>query len=385
MAITGVEAHYLEIPLPEPFHPSWVPGLTQTHNRCLVMQVHDDSGHTGVGAGTVFEARQAELGAYVGADLVGRFLVGADPFEIEKHAKLVTRFGLMVGGRPWPVECALWDLMARISGQPLYKLLGGARDRIRTYCSFGESLLTKPLEARLEAIDARRAEGFTAFKLRSRSPGYRDDVRLMEAARTHVGDDVELMVDCNQGWNLSPLGAEWSYEDTREFCRAAAALGFRWVEEPRHRFDYEGLARLCAEVDVTIAGGELNQGLHEFQVLLDGDCLDKLQPDACLAGGTLMTRKVAALCEARGKGFSPHTWTNGIGLLHNLHIACGVPNCDVLEYPYEAPGWAPDARDAMLLDPPRPQDGVLAVPEGPGIGCQLDPDALARWGTKLIG
>jgi len=385
VTIERIEAWYLEIPLPADFHPSWVPGLTQSHNRCLLVRVHDDSGHTGVGAGTVFEPRQAELGAYVTAELVGRFLTGADPFAIESHAKLVTRFALMIGGRPWPLENALWDLMARRSGLPLYKLLGGARDRIRTYCSFGESLLTKSLEERLAELDARREEGFTAFKLRSRSPHYRDDVRMLEAVRAHVGDEVELMVDCNQGWNLSPLGAEWSFEDAREFCRAAGELGFRWVEEPRHRFDFEGLARLCADVDVPIAGGELNQGLHEFQVLLDGDCLDKLQPDACLAGGTLMVRKVAALCEARGKGFSPHTWTNGIGLLHNLHLACGVPNCDILEYPYEAPGWVPDARDAMLVDPPRPVDGVLALPDRPGIGCELDPEALGRWGTKLAG
>jgi D-galactarolactone cycloisomerase len=384
VTITKIEAHYVEIPLPADFHPSWVPGLTMTHNRSLVVQVHDDSGHTGIGAGTVFEEKQARLGAYVAGDLIARFLIGADPFAIENHAKLITRFGLMVGGRPWPLECALWDLMARISGVPLYKLLGGSRDRIPTYLSFGESLLTRDVGSRLEAIDARREEGFTAFKLRSRSNDWRDDVRLMEAARKHVGDDVDLMIDCNQGWNLSPLGAEWSYEAAREFCRAAGGLGFRWVEEPRHRFDHEGLARLCADVDVTIAGGELNQGLHEFQVLLDGDCLDKLQPDACLAGGTLMTRKVAALCEARGKGFSPHTWTNGIGLLHNLHIACGVPNCDILEYPFEAPGWVPDARDAMLLDPPRPVDGVLAVPQRPGIGCTLDPEAMKRWGTALL-
>ena len=70
-----------------------------------------------------------------------------------------------------------------------------------------------------------------------------------------------------------------------------------------------------------------------------------------------MAKKVAALCEARSKGFSPHTWTNGIGLLHNLHLACGVPNCDILEYPYEEPGWVPEARDAMLQAPPRPKDG----------------------------
>jgi len=385
MAICGIETFYLEIPLPGPFHPSWIPGLTQTHNRCFLVRVHDDSGHVGVGAGTVFERGQAELASYITADVIGRFLAGADPFEIEKHAKLVTRFGLMLGGRPWPLECALWDLMARLAGVPLYKLLGGSRDRIPVYCSFGESLAAKDVTARKEAVDARREEGFRAFKLRSRSADWRDDARLMEGIRAHVGDSVDLMIDCNQGWNLSPLGAEWSYEDARDFCLAAQDLGFRWVEEPRHRFDFESLSRLCSEVEISIAGGELNQGLHEFQVLLDGDCLDKLQPDVCLAGGTLMARKVAALCEARGKGFSPHTWTNGIGLLHNLHLACGVPNCEILEYPYEEPGWVPDARDAMLLDPPRPRDGVLAVPQGPGLGCELDPEALERFGTKLRG
>jgi L-alanine-DL-glutamate epimerase-like enolase superfamily enzyme len=383
MAITGIEVTYLEIPLPADFHPSWVPGLTQQHNRCLLVEVHDDSGHTGIGAGTVFEKGQAEFGKFVAADTIGRFLMGADPFAIENHAKLIARFAFMIGGRPWPLECALWDLQAKIAGVPLYKLLGGSRDRIPVYCSFGEGLEFKDIAARKEAVDARREEGFSAFKLRSRSADYREDVQLMEGIRSHVGDEVALMIDCNQGWNLSPLGAEWSYQDAREFCRAAGALGFRWVEEPRHRFDWDGLARLCREVDVPIAGGEINQGLHEFKVLLDRDCLDKLQPDACLAGGILMARKVAALCESRAKGFSPHTWTNGIGLLTNLHLACGVPNCDILEYPYEAPGWVPDARDAMLVEPPRPRDGVLEVPQGPGLGRELDRDVIARYGTKL--
>lgn len=383
MAIARIEALYVESPLPADFHPSWVPGLVQKQNRALVIRVHDDSGAVGVGASTVFEARQAELGRYVAVDAIGRFLLGQDPFAIERHARLITRFGLMLGGRPWPLENALWDLMARLAGVPLYKLLGASRDRIPVYCSFGESLATKEVAAQKEALDARREEGFRAFKLRSRSPDFRDDVELMEAVREHVGDDVELMIDCNQGWNLSPIGPEWSYEDAREFCLAAEALGFRWVEEPRHRFDFAGLQRLCREVQITIAGGELNQGLHEFELLLEKDCLDKLQPDVCLAGGTLMARKVAGLCEARGKGFSPHTWTNGIGLLHNLHLACGVPNCEILEYPFEAPGWVPDARDALLVDPPRPRDGVLAVPEGPGLGCELDSEALARWGRLL--
>ena len=78
MTITRIEATYLEIPLPADFHPSWVPGLAMQHNRCMVVQIHDDSGHTGIGAGTVFEQQQAEIGAYVAADAIGRFLIGAD-------------------------------------------------------------------------------------------------------------------------------------------------------------------------------------------------------------------------------------------------------------------------------------------------------------------
>jgi L-alanine-DL-glutamate epimerase-like enolase superfamily enzyme len=383
MAITGIETTYLDIPLPADFFPSWIPGRTQSHNRCVVVEVSDDSGQVGIGTATCFERKQAEVVKYIAADLIGQFLIGADPFEIEKHSKLVTRFAMMFGGRPWLLECALWDLMAKLAGQPLYKLLGGSRDSIPRYCSFGESLLIKDVGARKEAVDARIADGFRAFKLRSRSADYRDDIRLMEAIRDHVGDEIGLMIDCNQGWNLSPLGAEWSYQEAYQFCRAAESLGFRWVEEPRDRFDLEGLTRLCADVKITIAGGELNQGLHEFKLLIDHDCLDKLQPDVTLAGGIAMARKVATLCEARGKGFSPHTWTNGIGLLLNLHLACGVPNCDILEYPFEEPGWVPEARDAMLLDPPRPRDGVIQVPSGPGIGVELDRDAMEKYGTRL--
>jgi L-alanine-DL-glutamate epimerase-like enolase superfamily enzyme len=383
MAITGIEAAYLDIPLPADFFPSWIPGRTQSHNRCVVVEVRDDSGQVGVGASTCFERKQAEVIKYIAVDLIGQFLIGADPFAIERHSKLVTRFAMMFGGRPWLLECALWDLMAKLAGQPLYKLLGGARESIPLYCSFGESLLVKDVAARKEAIDARVADGFRAFKLRSRSADYRDDVRLMEAIRDHVGDEIDLMIDCNQGWNLSPLGAEWSYPEAYQFCRAAESLGFRWVEEPRDRFDYEGLTRLCAEVEIPIAGGELNQGLHEFKLLLERDCLDKLQPDVTLAGGIAMARKVATLCEARGKGFSPHTWTNGVGLLLNLHLACGVPNCDILEYPFEEPGWVPAARDAMLLDPPRPRDGVMRAPNRPGIGVELDREAMERYGTRL--
>jgi L-alanine-DL-glutamate epimerase-like enolase superfamily enzyme len=255
---------------------------------------------------------------------------------------------------------------------------------VKAYASTGE--LRSP-EQRVDDAQRLRQEGFRALKLRFHSHEPRHDLRVLEAVRKAVGDGMDIMVDANYGWNIAPDRAvqRWDLRTAISMARAMEELGVYWLEEPLYCYDYDGLADLRRQVNLRIAGGELNQGLHEFLVLLDGNCLDKLQPDVCLAGGTAMARKVATLCEARGKGFSPHTWTNGIGLLHNLQLACGVPNCDVLEYPYEAPGWVPDARDALLLDPPRPVAGVLAVPARPGIGCELDPDALGRFGRKLAG
>ncbi len=115
MAIAKIQATYLEIPLPAAFNPSWVPGLTMMHNRCIVVEVHDDSGAVGIGAGTVFEERQAEFGKFVAVDTIGRFLMGGDPFAIERHSETIDRFAFILGGRPWPLECALWDLQAKLA------------------------------------------------------------------------------------------------------------------------------------------------------------------------------------------------------------------------------------------------------------------------------
>ena len=147
---------------------------------------------------------------------------------------------------------------------------------------------------------------------------------------------------------------------------------------------YEDLSALTAASRVPIAGGELHSaGLPELGMMIERRCYNIFQPDAIFTGGIAQTMEVIRLLRKHGLAYSPHTWTNGIGLLLNLHLACGVPNCDVLEYPFEEPGWVPEARDAMLIDPPRPRDGVIEVPRGPGIGVELDREVMEKHGTRL--
>jgi L-alanine-DL-glutamate epimerase-like enolase superfamily enzyme len=168
-----------------------------------------------------------------------------------------------------------------------------------------------------------------------------------------------------------------------DFARGIADLDVYWLEEPLDRFDFNGLRRLRDSSSVRIAGGELNQGIHEFQILLEKDCLDVYQPDATLAGGVTVARKVAELARAQGREFSPHTWTNGLGFAINLQIAASIPDCPIIEFPYEPESWSPQARDAMLTQPFLPRNGYLDVPDKPGLGVELSPDAMSRCAKRI--
>jgi L-alanine-DL-glutamate epimerase-like enolase superfamily enzyme len=167
----------------------------------------------------------------------------------------------------------------------------------------------------------------------------------------------------------------------RRLIATLADYGVLWVEEPLAGTDLRGLAALRASTPGTrIAGGEMTRTFHDGLAALDADAFDVYQGDVVLAAGMLRTRTLAELALARGRWFTPHTWTNGIGLLANLHVAAGVGGGPFLEFPYDPPGWTPERRDAMLAAPIRPdRDGILRVPASPGIGVSLDEAAIVRY------
>jgi len=377
MKIAEVEGYLCHYPLAETFYPTWIPGYPQTQNSCLILILRTDEGIEGYCAGVAFLDEVKGL-----VSLLRPFLLNRDPFQIEDVLPLL-RSASFLGYRGWFVEIALWDIIGKATGQPIHRLLGGGPEKIPAYASTGE---LHPPEQRAEEVLELKEMGFKAVKLRVRGMRIQEDIALVAAVRKAVGDDIEIMVDANQGWPIHGFGPypQWSLKRAMEEARAFEELGVRWLEEPLYKHDYKGYALLRAATSVPIAGGEFNSDLHEFRDLISGGCLDVVQPDVTLSTGILNGKKVSGMAEAYNLQVSPHTWTNGIGLAANLQLMASVPNCPYCEYPYEPPGWVPEARDFMFTEPFLIDDqGYITVPRKPGLGIEVDLGSVKSCGEQL--
>jgi L-alanine-DL-glutamate epimerase-like enolase superfamily enzyme len=347
-----------------PFHASW-DTRPRTHWDATIVRVETDEGLVGIGSGDLM------LG-FVGHE---NLFVGQDPLALERHNRVIANLSFHYG-RCWPLDAALWDLAGKILGQPCWRLLGGRSDRIRAYASSGT--LRDPGRM-AEAAKAYLAAGFPAMKIRFHRGDWRADIRALEAVRGAVGDKLELMVDCNQGWRMPwDVAPPWSLKDALAVARELERLAVYWMEEPLHRGDYDGMAALRQTTSLRIAGGEMTRELHEFRTLIQRGCLDVLQPDAVLVGGITGLKRVGEMALEHNLVFTPHTWGNGIGLLANAHLVAGATGCPYLEFPYDPPEWDLDRRDYMLAEPVRvDREGWIRLSEKPGLGIELDEKRLA--------
>ena len=163
-------------------------------------------------------------------------------------------------------------------------------------------------------------------------------------------------------------------------ARAMSAFDIFWLEEPLPAADLTGMRTLREQDGVRVAGGEMARTTAELLAALAAGALDVLQPDVVLAVGMLRARTVAELALQQGRWFTPHTSTNGLGVLANLHVAAGVGGGPYLEFPYDPPGWTPERRDFFLTEPVGiDAAGCIRVPAEPGLGARIDADAVARW------
>jgi L-alanine-DL-glutamate epimerase-like enolase superfamily enzyme len=286
-------------------------------------------------------------------------------------------------GRYWPLEAALWDIIGKVTGQPAAVLFGGARDRLPAYASFGEA---RTPQARAEAALAAESAGFKAFKIRIDRTDWGSSLESVRAARAAVGDDFVIMADLNQWWRMSgDISPALDITTVRRIAAELADLNVFWLEEPLPGNDLEGM-RALREQDawphppIRIAGGEMARTPAELLAALDADALDVYQPDVVLAVGMLRARTIAELALLKNRWFTPHTWTNGLGLLANLHVVAGVGGGPYVEFPYDPPGWTEQRRDFFLADPVRVDaDGYLNIPSAPGLGAEIDESAVSRW------
>jgi L-alanine-DL-glutamate epimerase-like enolase superfamily enzyme len=367
--IASIQVTQHRLDLSTPFNASW-DTQPRTYFDATLVRVATDTGLVGHGSGDLMLGFKGHESLFI----------GQDPLSVERHYRVLSNIDFHYG-RCWPLDLALWDLAGKITGQPCWKLLGGLSNRVRAYASSGT--LRDP-GAMAEAAERYLAQGFPALKLRFHRGDWRDDVKALEAVRARVGQGLELMVDCNQGWRLPwDTEAPWTLKDAVTVARELERLGVYWMEEPLHRGDYAGMRALRESVDVRIAGGEMTRQAHELRELITRGCVDVLQPDAALVGGITGLRRVAIMAQEHAIVFTPHTWTNGMGVVANAHLVAGLGQAPFIEFPYDPPQWSLDRRDYIMGEPlVADREGWLNLSNAPGMGYTVDEARLAK---TLIG
>jgi D-galactarolactone cycloisomerase len=269
------------------------------------------------------------------------------------------------------IDIALWDLLGKTSGQPVGRLLGGRyRERVRPYAS----LLMRDPDQMADALLPVKAEGFRAFKIGWGPFGKRSvavDEAIVSAARDAIGKDAYLMVDAGASDAFWPQNYKWALR-TAEML---AAYDVYWFEEPLPPdalADYVALRRAAW---VPISGGEVLTRRQGFQPWLEAGAFDIVQPDVTKCGGLSEQRRIAWMAQNHGVRFIPHGWNTAVGLASDLQIASAFPHTDLVEYLTGAPFIDELALEKWRLD----ADGMLAIPDKPGLGVEINLDALAEF------
>jgi D-galactarolactone cycloisomerase len=274
------------------------------------------------------------------------------------------------------IDIALWDLLGKSSGQPVGRLLGGRyRDRVRPYAS----LLMREPERMADVLLPVKAQGFRAFKIGWGPFGKKSvavDEAIVSAARDAIGKDAQLMVDAGASDAFWPQNYKWALR-TAEML---AAFDVAWFEEPLAPdalVDYVTLRRAAR---VPIAGGEVLTRRQSFQPWLEAGAFDIVQPDVTKCGGLSEQRRIAWMAQNHGVRFIPHGWNTAVGLASDLQIASTFADTDLVEYLTGSPFIDELGGEQRRLD----ADGMLAIPDKPGLGMEINLDALAEFSRSDV-
>ncbi|WP_116045890.1 mandelate racemase/muconate lactonizing enzyme family protein [Amycolatopsis palatopharyngis] len=369
MKITNIRLDRLRLNLDPPFHAAWDP-TPRTHFDATVVRVETDQGIVGIGSGDTMD----------GFEAFEHLFIGTDPLQIMRQIRAIETINFHAG-RFWPLEVALWDIIGKVTGVPVSVLFGNMATRIPAYMSTGE---LKSPEERVESALIARKQGFRAMKIRIDRHGIERGIASVRGVREALGDDFTIMVDLNQAWRMAgDVDPALDVKTVSRTVRRLEEMGVFWVEEPLPYTDLSGLKDLRASTGLRIAGGEMLPSFNDVLTYLDHDLLDVYQMDCVLAIGMHRSRTAAELAQHRNRQFTPHSWTNGIGVLANLHVAAGVGAAPYFEFPYDPSGWTAERRDFMLTKPVWiDTDGYVNVPDTPGIGVELDEDAVERCAVR---
>ncbi len=342
----------------------------------VIVKVETDQGIHGIGEAYSCGPDEATVAAI--KDFKS-WLVGQDPRNIEHLWATMynfTRFpgGSVVNAAMSGIEHALWDISGKAAGLPVYMLLGGkVREKIRVYQSAGGG---EPSQVAEQAKSLVEKYGYTAIKMSPHMRGtnskpYNYVTRMagqrVRAVREALGPDVDIGVDIHAKF----------FEVIRAIRMAKEIEPYHpmWLEEPIRPENTEAMAKLAEHVNIPLASGECNYTKHEFREILAARCLDIVQPDICVCGGLLEMKKIAAMAEAHYVMVAPHNPMGPIATTVNVHFAASTPNFKILEY-------HPDdttPRKDVLKEPLMVKDGYIPVPNKPGLGIELDEEAIKKF------
>ncbi|GIH17803.1 mandelate racemase/muconate lactonizing enzyme family protein [Rugosimonospora africana] len=348
-------------------------GAFTTFSMVLVEITTDDGL---VGYGEAIARRGGMMTAAAVESLLADVLVGEDPANVEGlWVRMVDRLrrwghsGGVVIEAISGVDVALWDLIGKAYGLPVWRLLAGAgRTEVPCYAS---SVYINEIDVMVaEALDQQR-RGFSELKVKIGRPehegGQRRDLEALAAIREAVGDSMALYVDANGAYDAA--GAI-------RMGRAMEALGIRWFEEPVPPDDLAGYERVHAMTSTPLARGETDFGLFSMRDVIERRLVDVVQPDLARCGGITAARHVWTLTYGANLAFAPHTgFSGGLSHLAALHVAAAAPNLLSLEYMYiDNP-----LREIFVGGYPMARDGRVTVPDGPGLGLDIDRDKVAAY------
>lgn len=377
MKITEIEVYILRAP--DTGRPHWVSHFTVPTANEILVRLRTDEGAEGIGLATSYTPIDPTIRAFGSG--IGELILGADPLAPEAlYARL---FGLtwqrLAYEKGWSrealvrisaaVDLAAWDIVGKVAGLPLYRLFGGFREQVPCYVTCAYYREGKDLAELRDEMETLKAQGHTGFKAKVGGATLAEDLERLSVVREVIGANRDLMVDVNRGWDLATA---------LEAVQELEALRPRWLEEPVHwADDRRGLKLLAARTRIPLSAGESELTSYGCRALLEEQAIQILQFDCTMMGGFTEGRKLAALCELNHVQVAPHHDC----FIHAHLVAASPAGCIVESFP--DPERDP-LQAELFQDPPVIADGWLTLKQSPGLGLELSPAALAKYGERVL-
>jgi D-galactarolactone cycloisomerase len=377
MKITSLQVYVLRAP--DTGRPHWVSHFIVPKANEILVRMKTDAGLEGIGIATSYTPIQAAIQAFKSG--IGELVIGADPLAPERlyqrlfaltwqrlaHEKGWSREALVRISAA--VDIAAWDIVGKAAGLPLYRLFGGYRSEVPCYVTCAYYRDGKDLAELRDEMAMLKAQGHTGFKAKAGGVPLAEDIERLAVVREVIGNDKELMIDVNRGWDLATA---------IEGARLLEPLRPRWLEEPvRWADDRRELKLLAAQTRIPLSAGESELTSYGCRALLEENAIQILQFDCTMMGGFTEGRKLAALCELNHVQVAPHH-----DCFIHAHIVAASPAGCIVES-FTDPERDP-LQAELFEDPPRIAGGRLTLKEQPGLGLTLSEAALKKFGERIL-